>query len=263
MLESELFGHVRGSFTGAVRDKPGRFEVADGGTLFFDEIGELSPLVQVKLLRFLQEREFERIGENSVRKSDVRIIAATHRDLRRRVAQGAFREDLYYRLKVFPLRLPPLRERKEDVGPLIEHFIARFNRETGKHITGLTHDAAVTMMDYCWPGNIRELENAVEHAFVTCQDERIGLFDLPMEIRKVELRKGICGLGEDAESEDFANRPAEPVVRYPRKSRISDREFRRMLEECGYNRSEAARRLGVDRTTVWRRMRRLRRGNEA
>ncbi|MBN1758968.1 MAG: sigma 54-interacting transcriptional regulator [Chitinispirillaceae bacterium] len=258
LLESELFGHVRGAFTGAIRDKPGRFETADGGTLFLDEIGELSLLIQVKILRFLQEREFERVGENSTRKADVRIIAATHRDLLRLVSQGIFREDLYYRLKVFPLRLPPLRERKEDIGPLVEHFIARFNRETKKRITGLTHDAAVTMMDYCWPGNIRELENAVEHAFVTCQDEQIDLFDLPMEIRKVELRKGLCALGEEIqEATAFDGRTEKPAVMYPRKTRISDDEFRRVLEECGYNRSEVARRLGVDRTTVWRRMRRL------
>ena len=258
LLESELFGHARGSFTGAVHDKPGRFEAADGGTLFLDEIGELSPLIQVKLLRFLQEHEFERIGENHTRKSDVRIIAATHRDLRRLVAQGGFREDLYYRLKVFPLRLPPLRERKEDVGPLVEHFISRFNRETGKRIIGLTHDAALTVMDYCWPGNIRELENAVEHAFVTCQEERIDLFDLPIEIRKVELRKGICGLGEEiAPASEVRQRSDTQVVYYPRKSRISDQAFSALLRECGYNKSEVARRLGIDRTTVWRRMRRL------
>ncbi len=252
LLESELFGHARGSFTGAVRDKPGRFETADGGTLFLDEVGELSPLIQVKLLRFLQEKEFERVGENSMRKADVRIIAATNRTLRKLVQEGRFREDLFYRLKVFPLHLPALRDRKEDIGALVAHFIDRFNRETGKRITGLTHDAAVTLMDYCWPGNIRELENAIEHAFVTCQEEKIGLFDLPVEIRKVELRKGICGVMEDP----FVG--AAPVRQaYPRKTKMTDEEFRTLLQECGGNHSEAARRLGVDRTTVWRRMRRL------
>ncbi|MBD3321288.1 MAG: PAS domain-containing protein, partial [Chitinivibrionales bacterium] len=132
LLESELFGHVRGAFTGAVQDKTGRFELADGGTIFLDEIGDVSPLIQVKLLRFLQEREFERVGESSTRKADVRIIAATNKHLLEEIRKGTFRDDLYYRLKVFPIHLPPLRERKEDIGPLINHFIAKFNRETGK-----------------------------------------------------------------------------------------------------------------------------------
>ncbi|MBN1578242.1 MAG: sigma 54-interacting transcriptional regulator [Chitinispirillaceae bacterium] len=258
LLESELFGHARGSFTGAIRDKPGRFEAADGGTLFLDEVGELSPLIQVKLLRFLQEREFERVGENNTRKADVRIIAATNRDLRALVRRGGFREDLFYRLKVFPLHIPALRDRKEDIGALVTHFINRFNRETGKRITGLTHDAAVTLMDYCWPGNIRELENAIEHAFVTCQQEKIGLFDLPMEIRKVELRKGICQVGDEEEADTAAPvRPGREIPRYPVNRKLTDDQFRELLRECGDNRSEVARRLGVDRTTVWRRMRRL------
>jgi two-component system, NtrC family, response regulator HydG len=251
LLESELFGHTRGAFTGAIRDKTGRFETADRGTLFIDEIGELSPMIQVKLLRFLQEKEFERVGENLTRKADVRIIAATHRDLRRMVSEGRFREDLFYRLKVFPIHLPPLRDRKEDIGPLVEHFITRFNTETGKSISGLTHDAAVTMMDYCWPGNIRELENAIEHAFVTCQEERIGLFDLPLEIRRVELRKGICAT--DPEDTVSAGQPM-PIIHG---KRLSDQEFTRILNEAGGNKSEVARRLGVDRTTVWRRIKRL------
>ena len=255
LLESELFGHARGSFTGAIRDKPGRFEAADGGTLFLDEVGELSPLIQVKLLRFLQEKEFERVGENSTRKTDVRIIAATNRDLRALVRQGAFREDLFYRLKVFPLHLPALRDRKEDIGALVAHFINRFNRETGKRITGLSHDAAVTLMDYCWPGNIRELENAIEHAFVTCQEDRIGLFDLPIEIRKVEMRKGICAIDDDTPESPQPSRQF-PASSPPRR-RLTDEEFRDLLHECGNNQSEAARRLGVDRTTVWRRMRRM------
>lgn len=247
LLESELFGHARGSFTGAIRDKIGRFEAADGGTLFLDEVGELSPLIQVKLLRFLQEKEFERLGEATTRKADVRIIAATHRDLRQMVREGNFREDLFYRLKVFPIHIPPLRERKEDIGPLVEHFIARFNAETGKSIRGLTHDAALTLMDYCWPGNIRELENAIEHAFVTCREEQIDLFDLPLEIRRVEMRKGVC-VPEQAQE---AVAPLRAGVR----RRISDTEFDDALQKSGGNLSETARILGVDRTTVWRRMR--------
>jgi two-component system response regulator HydG len=252
LLESELFGHAKGSFTGAIKDKIGRFELAEGGTLFIDEIGELSPLIQVKLLRFLQEKEFERVGENTTRKADVRIITATHRDLRKLVNDGHFREDLFYRLKVFPLHIPPLRERKEDIGALINHFIEKFNHETGKHISGLTHDAAITTMDYCWPGNIRELENAIEHAFVTCKEENIDIFDLPLEIRKVELRKGICATGESV------NVPfnTEQSV-YISHRQLTDNEFTRILNECRGNQTEAAKRLGVDRTTVWRRMKKL------
>jgi PAS domain S-box-containing protein len=253
LLESELFGHAKGSFTGAIRDKTGRFEIADGGTLFLDEIGELSPLIQVKLLRFLQEKEFERVGENTTRKADVRIIAATHRDLRKRVYDGFFREDLFYRLKVFPLHIPPLRERKEDVGLLIEHFIHKFSIETGKQITGLTHDAAITMMDYCWPGNIRELENAIEHAFVTCQEQAIDMFDLPLEIRKVELRKGICA----ASDRSLESTMSKTFVPFTKGKNCSDEQFVATLQECNYNQTEAGRRLGIDRTTVWRRMKKL------
>jgi two-component system, NtrC family, response regulator HydG len=249
LLESELFGHARGSFTGAVKDKEGRFELAEGGTLFIDEIGEISPLIQVKLLRFLQEKEFERVGENITRKADVRIIAATHRDLRRMIQEGRFREDLFYRLKVFPIQIPPLRDRKEDIGALVQHFIGKFKAETGKPIEGLTHDSAVTLMDYCWPGNIRELENAIEHAFVTCRENLIGMFDLPLEIRRVELRKGICSTDEKVNGRAFLSQPQTPT--------ISDEDFRRILQECNGNQSEAARRLGVDRTTVWRRVKRL------
>lgn len=251
LLESELFGHVKGAFTGAFRDKPGRFELADGGTLFLDEIGELSPLIQVKLLRFLQEREFERVGDTITRKADVRIVAATHRDLRKRVNDGYFREDLFYRLKVFPLHVPPLRERKEDIGALVDHFIDRFNSETGKHITGLSHDAAITMMDYCWPGNVRELENAIEHAFVTCQEQTIDIFDLPIEIRKVELRDGVCR----NEERGIKVPDAKSFLIQHRKT--TDEEFISILNECNGNQTEAAKRLGVDRTTIWRRLKRL------
>jgi len=252
LLESELFGHSRGAFTGAVRDKPGRFEYADGGTLFLDEVGELPPLIQVKLLRFLQERQFERIGENHTRQSDVRLIAATNRDLRQLVSAGDFREDLFYRLKVFPIHLSPLRDRKEDIGPLVDHFIDKFNLSTNKHITGLTRDAAITLMDYCWPGNVRELENAVEHAFVTCREEKIDLFDLPVEIRRVEMRKGICST-ED--SPPVAAMQSAPVILA---RRITDGEFLKILADSGNNQTEAARRLGIDRTTVWRRLRQIR-----
>jgi transcriptional regulator with PAS, ATPase and Fis domain len=246
LLESELFGHARGSFTGAIKDKIGRFEMADGGTLFLDEIGEISPYIQVKLLRFLQEREFERVGEGTTRKADVRIIAATNRDLRSLVAEGEFREDLYYRLKVFPIRLPALRQRKEDVGLLITHFIDKFNKQTGKTITGLTSDAALTLMDYCWPGNIRELENAIEHAFVTCREKEIGTFDLPLEIRHVELRSAECRQGGETPPFSAGQR------------RLTIETVDEALRSNGGNRNRAAQSLGIDRTTLWRYLRKQR-----
>lgn len=251
LLESELFGHVKGAFTGAVKDHAGRFERADGGTLFLDEVGEIPPVVQVKLLRALQEREIERVGGAVPRSINVRVIAATHRDLRRMVRQGDFREDLYYRLKVFAIPLPPLRERKEDIPPLVERFIERFNEQTGKAITGLAPEAMRIVMDHCWPGNVRELENAIEHAFVTCPGPEITPLDLPVELREHHLRNESC----PPQDEDSAS---DPAVRRPgRRQRTSREELLHLLEECGWNKAEVARRLGITRTSVWRRMRKL------
>jgi two-component system, NtrC family, response regulator HydG len=241
LLESELFGHAKGAFTGAIKDKIGRFELADGGTLFLDEIGDVSPYIQVKLLRFLQEREFERVGESVSRKSDVRIITATNKDLRDLLRTGGFREDLYYRLKVFPVHLPALRERKDDIGLLIEYFIDKFNKQTGKTLSGLSSEAALTMMDYCWPGNIRELENAIEHAFVTCRAKEIGVFDLPLEIRHVELRSMVC-------------RPQTPARAGAEE--LTKENLAAGLARNGGRKSAAALELGIDRTTLWRAMKR-------
>ena len=249
LLESELFGHARGAFTGAIKDKVGRFELADGGTLFLDEIGDVSPYIQVKLLRFMQEREFERVGESVTRKADVRIITATNKDLRDLVKTGGFREDLFYRLKVFPVHMPPLRERKEDVGLLINHFIEKFNKQTGKAITGITSEAALTMMDYCWPGNIRELENAIEHAFVTCREKEIGVFDLPLEIRHVELRSTTCLPGETHASRQ--------ELKNGKKREITKELVVEALEKNKGGRLAVSRALGIDRTTLWRSMKRL------
>ena len=209
----------------------------------------MSPYIQVKLLRFIQEREFERVGESETRKADVRIIAATNRDLRDLARKGDFREDLYYRLKVFPVHMPPLRERKEDIGLLIDHFIDKFNKQTGKKITGLSSDAALTMMDYCWPGNIRELENAIEHAFVTCRTAEIGVFDLPLEIRHVELRSTVCSPSDNSKSRNgSANGKKREITR----ESLSD-----ALSKSKGGRAEAARELGIDRTTLWRHIKRL------
>lgn len=252
LLESELFGHVKGAFTGAIKDKPGRFELAQGGTLFLDEIGDLSPLIQLKLLRVLQHREFERVGESRVRRVDVRVIVATHRDLRRWVDEGRFRQDLFYRLNVFPIHVPPLRERATDIPLLVEHFLERFNRATGKSIVQLSADAGRILMDFCWPGNVRQLENAIEHAFVTCRGPEVGLFDLPVEIRKTELRRQICDETLDAVSRRGISYEDGRLIKEPAKQ-----ELLAWLEECRYNKSEVARRTGVDRSTVWRWMKRL------
>ena len=182
ILESELFGHERGAFTGAATRREGRFKQADGGTLFLDEIGEISPAIQVKLLRFLQERTFERVGGNETLKVDVRIIAATNRELRAEVAAGRFREDLYYRLNVVNLEMPPLRARPSDLLPLATHFLARFAGENGKAVDGFAADAIERIGAYRWPGNVRELENVMERAVVLCDGPKLGAEHLPMGV---------------------------------------------------------------------------------
>jgi len=181
LLESELFGHEKGAYTGATSRRIGRFEEADGGTLFLDEIGELSPAIQVKLLRFLQEREFQRLGSNTNIHVDVRVISATNRNLEDQVKEGSFRGDLLYRLNVVTMALPPLKERKEDVPILINHFIDKFSKENNKHITGLTAEARDLLLKYDYPGNVRELENILERAVVIARDEYITINDLPFK----------------------------------------------------------------------------------
>ena len=242
LLESELFGHVRGAFTGAHRDRTGRFEEADTGTIFLDEIGDISPFIQLKLLRAIQEKKIERVGDSRKRSVDIRIITATLKDLYQLVRSGGFREDLYYRLKVFPIQLPPLRGRREDIPLLIRHFIEKFNEKTGKHIQDLSPDAKRIMMDYNWPGNVRELENAMEHAFVLADGDQIGIFDLPVEIRQMEY---------------YTAHPPEPArqtgpARVKRK--VTRERLWELLHECGWNKAEVARRLGKSRTSVWKHM---------
>jgi two-component system, NtrC family, response regulator len=183
LLASELFGHERGAFTGAVRDKPGRLEQAAGGTLFLDEIGELSAELQAKLLRVLQEREFERVGGTRLLRADVRVIAATHRNLAQAIADGSFREDLYYRLNVVSIRVPPLRERAEDVPVLIDHFLAKHAAEAGRPRLGFSDPARALLSRYDWPGNVRELSNAVERCVVLAESDKIEVSDLPEEVR--------------------------------------------------------------------------------
>ncbi len=184
LLESELFGHEKGAFTGAVRTKPGRLEMAGGGTLFLDEIGELRPALQAKLLRVLQEREYERVGGTRTLKADVRLVAATNRDLDAAVNAGEFRQDLYYRLKVVALRLPPLRDRREDIRPLAAHFLTRFAREAGRATPRLEESAAVLLEDYAWPGNVRELANVLERSIVLGSGDLLTIDDLPEELHE-------------------------------------------------------------------------------
>ncbi|MCX5725714.1 MAG: sigma 54-interacting transcriptional regulator [Candidatus Saganbacteria bacterium] len=190
LLEAELFGYERGAFTGAMERKPGRFEMADDGTIFLDEIGDLTLFTQVKLLRVLQEKEFERLGGTQSIKIDVRVICATHRDLEKMVKEGKFREDLFYRINVFPITLPPLRERKEDIPLLFAHFTHKYNKENGKNIDGINRSALDMLVAYDWPGNVRELENVIERAVIVCQKDLIAPRDLPANLlmKEVEIK---------------------------------------------------------------------------
>jgi len=254
LLESELFGHTRGAFTGAVRERIGRFEEAAGGTVFLDEIGEISPFIQVKLLRVLQEHEIERVGESKKRRIDIRIIAATNKDLYDLVRQGVFREDLYYRLKVFPIHVPPLRERREDIPLLAEHFIKQQNQKTGKSVRRISAAAMRLLMDHPWEGNVRELQNAIEHAFVLCSGEEIDLFDLPVEIRQMNYPVG------KRETLSFKDNHRG------RRGRVTREKLTDLLDACDWNKAEVARRLGISRTAVWKYMKKwdvpLRPGSE-
>ncbi|MBI3991426.1 MAG: sigma 54-interacting transcriptional regulator [Candidatus Omnitrophica bacterium] len=230
LLESELFGHVQGAFTGAIRDRVGRFELASSGSIFLDEIGDISPAVQLKLLRVIQDKEIERVGESRLRKVDVRIITATNRNLEKLVKEGKFREDLYYRLKVIPIEIPPLRERKDDIPLLVEHFIERFNTRYKKNVEGVSHDALASLLDYDWKGNVRELENSVEYAFVHTKGNYLEMDSFPAEIKS--FRSSPCALSDGDERLKILN----------------------ALETSRWNKAEAARKLNIDRTTLWRKM---------
>ncbi len=194
LIESELFGHEKGAFTGAVARKPGKFELAQGGTIFLDEIGDLSPQLQVKLLRVLQEKEFERVGGWETVKVNVRVIAATNRDLETLMAEGRFREDLYYRLNVFPIYLPPLRERRTDILLLAEHFLEKYARENGKDIRRITTPAIDMLMRYHWPGNVRELENCIERAVLLCEEPAIHSYHLPPTLQTADESRSAVDL---------------------------------------------------------------------
>ncbi len=266
LLESELFGHVRGAFTGAVRDKPGRFELADGGTIFLDEIGDLALPLQAKLLRALQEHAFERVGDTKTRTVDVRVVSATAVDLARAVSQREFREDLYYRLRVVPIEIPPLRERREDLDLLIRHLLERIGRERGRALR-LAPSAMRALLAYRWPGNVRELQNALEYATTVCEGQTIHVRDLPLEIgHGVENGPGSppyppSGPPEEPEADyapdsdaafknsrlDLTPEEAQEVAR-----------IRSALQQAHYRRGEAAKILGMSRTTLWRKMKEFR-----
>ncbi|UCH81446.1 MAG: sigma 54-interacting transcriptional regulator [Nitrospiraceae bacterium] len=233
LLESELFGHVRGSFTGAIKDKVGRFQMADGGTIFLDEIADISPKIQIELLRVLQEREFERVGDSATMKVDVRVIAASNQNLTDKVKSGEFREDLYYRLNVMKIDLPALRERRDDIPLLIAFFLKKFNKKFNKHITAVSTEVEKRFMEYPWPGNVRELEHSLEHSFILCKQPIITMDHVPPEIRMFEAD----------EHEPHGN------------GNIDDpRIILQALEKAAWNKTKAASILGISRRSIYRKI---------
>jgi len=238
LLESELFGYVKGAFTDAKKDKPGRFALANEGTIFLDEVGDMSPSLQVKLLRVLQEREYEPLGSISPRKTDVRIIAATNKDLSKLVNEGKFRDDLFYRLNVVKIDLPSLSQRREDIPLLIDAFIQKFNAKMGKQIVGVSDQALRLLLKHDYPGNVRELENIIEHAFVLCKGERIDFDCLPKEI--TEGQKG--------------ENPFMPLQEETPFEKAETEVIEKILKKYDGNRIKTAQELGIDRTTLWRKI---------
>jgi len=239
LLESELFGYKQGAFTGAARDKPGRFALAEGGTLFLDEIGDVSPALQSRLLRVLEEKTYEPLGGTEALRADIRAIAATNKDLAALVEEGTFRQDLYYRINVVRIEVPPLRDRTEDVPLLVEHFIDRFNRLRGKAVTGISHGALAVLMAHDYPGNVRELENIIEHAFVLCEEGEIGRRHLP---------------------EEFVVRSTSAPVAGSMASALKATEARAILDALArndYNRQATAADLGMHKSTLFRKIRAL------
>lgn len=246
LLESELFGHVRGAFTGAIRDRIGRFELATHGTLFLDEIGDLPPSLQVKLLRVLQERQYQRLGESTTRSTHARIIAATNIDLRVALKKGHLREDLYYRLCVVPIDIPPLRERREDIPPLSQHLLTRITAQNGL-VRRISPQAMRVLLDYSWPGNVRELANVIEYAVTVAGRETILPEDLPEEVK----RPG---------SENHARSSNSMQIRGEDRAEVSTEDLeterlRSVLDAHQWKREQAAKTLGISRATLWRRMR--------
>ncbi|HEX4404890.1 MAG TPA: sigma-54 dependent transcriptional regulator [Polyangia bacterium] len=248
VLESELFGHEKGAFTGAVARRLGRFELADGGTLFLDEVGDLPQDVQVKLLRVLQEREFERVGGTDTIKVDVRVVSATHRDLERLIAAGEFREDLYYRLNVFPITLPPLRQRPTDIALLAEHFVQKYAQSAGKNVRGLDATAVAALTSYAWPGNVRELENVVERALILARTTELTAADLEFTRRPITA----------AVTEPAPQRAGEASGARSLQERLQEQERTAIvsaIDQAHGNIAHAARALGINRSTLYYRLR--------
>jgi PAS domain S-box-containing protein len=230
LIESELFGHVKGAFSGAIRDKKGRFELAHKGTIFLDEIAELPKLLQVKLLRFLQEGTFEKVGGEKTVSVDVRVVSATNKDLKKEVQKGTFREDLFYRLNVIPIHIPPIRERKSDIPLLVEHFLSKAPMVGGQRPVRISQEALNALMDYAWPGNVRELQNAVQFAIVRCRGKVIRSEDLPLELKELSGEKARRGPVRKLDADDV----------------------REALTKTGGNKARAAKVLGVGRATLYR-----------
>jgi transcriptional regulator with GAF, ATPase, and Fis domain len=254
LLESELFGHVRGAFTGAIRDRVGRFELASHGTLFLDEIGDLPTSFQVKLLRVLQERQYQRVGESATRMTHARIIAATNADLRVALRQGRLREDLYYRLCVVPIEVPPLRDRREDIPALSLHLLNRISAQNGL-VRRISPQAMRPLLDYSWPGNVRELANVIEYAVTVSRMETILPEDLPEEILRPDVGRERAAAASSSPTPDPSEgMPAEAMGI----DTLETEHLRSVLDAHQWRRAEAARALGVSRSTLWRRMRELR-----
>jgi len=238
LLESELFGHVKGAFTGAIRDKEGRFEFAKGGTIFLDEIDAFSPVLQVKLLRVLQDGVFERVGDNVTRRANARIIVATNQNLMELVKEGRFREDLYYRINVIDIKVPSLRDRKEDMHLLVDHFIRKYSKHNNKKIKGISDEVKKMFLEHGWPGNIRELENAIEGAVIMAKTEIINKWDIP----SVAKFAAVSTTPTDEKS-------IKKVLEKPERDLIIS-----ILNECNWNRNKAAAQLGINRTTLYNKM---------
>jgi transcriptional regulator with GAF, ATPase, and Fis domain len=254
LLESELFGHVKGAFTHALRDKAGRFELANGGTLFLDEIGDISPEVQTKLLRVLQEKTFERVGSSEPVHVDVRIIAATHQDLEQLIEQERFRKDLYYRLNVIPIAVPPLRQRCEDIPELTLHFLKQHAQQCGKHIEQVDDEAMVLLKSYDWPGNIRQLENVLQRAVVVAEGPAITVADLPGElVEEIDRQEELSPTKNGDSDQELTGIRGE---REERDRRERERLVRALAAAHG-NKSEAARALGLARSTLVSRLKKL------
>jgi two-component system response regulator HydG len=237
LLESELFGHEKGAFTGAIRQKSGRFEQANNGTVFLDEIGEISPSAQIKLLRILQSRKFERIGGESTLTVNTRILAATNKDLHHEVSAGNFREDLFYRLNVIPIDLPPLKDRRNDIPLLARHFLQKFAEQNKKIVQDISAEAMRLLLDYDWPGNVRELENSIERATIIAKGKYVEVSELPLTIQQAK--------------------PKVPKIPNATDRSITANEknlLKEVLYECNWNKKEAAARLGISRSTLYEKL---------